>query len=163
VLVVGGGVVGVVLVVVVVVVVLGAVVVVVVEEVVDVEVVGVVACRQSCCASWLTVDAPWLRLLRSVGLSVEGRFPTEFTNCAAALEAAPQFPELTAEETWSSWLLRLLAWSLESRPAPPPQAATSSATANPSPPARMARDTWRIRRRTLEGGFVGVKLGPYCP
>ena len=81
----------------------------------------------------------------------------------AALDAAPQLPALTAEETWSSCPLRLLAWSLESRPEPPPQAATSSATANPSPPARMARDSWRIRSRTLEAGIVGVRLGTYCP
>jgi hypothetical protein len=78
-------------------------------------------------------------LLRSVGLTVAERFPTELPSAAAALETAPQLPADTAEDSWLSWLDKVLDWSVESRPAPPPQAAMSREVAKPSPPARMAR------------------------
>ncbi|HTT28378.1 MAG TPA: hypothetical protein VMG37_08200 [Solirubrobacteraceae bacterium] len=42
--------------------------------------------------------APWLRLLRSVGLIVTGRFWTSLFSAALALTAAPQLPDATAEE-----------------------------------------------------------------
>jgi hypothetical protein len=91
----------------VVVVVVGVVVVVVVGVVVVVAVllVGVVVLVvwwQSLAASVLTVDAPWLRLARSVLLTVPGRLLTALLNACEAFEAAPQLPEPTAAPTWSS-------------------------------------------------------------
>lgn len=89
-------------------------------------------------ASCAIVLAPWLRLLRSVGLIVTGRFCTSPPRTLLAETAAPQLPDCTAEEIWSACALRALDWLPESRPAPPPQA-TRNAAANPSPHARMAR------------------------
>jgi hypothetical protein len=51
------------------------------------------------------VPAAWLRLLRSVELIVIGRVWTSPERTALALTAAPQFPDCTAEETASAWLL----------------------------------------------------------
>jgi hypothetical protein len=85
------------------------------------------------------VDTPWVRLLRSVELSDPGRFTTASASWLVALETSPQFLLWSAEDTESSWLLRLDASLLESRPEPPPQA-TTNAAANPSAPARTARD-----------------------
>jgi hypothetical protein len=130
--------VGVVLLLLVVVVVVGVVLVVVVG-VVLVEVVLVAAFWQSCAASWLTVCAPWPKFATSVVLTVEGRFAIALLNERAAPAAVPQSPATTAEESVSSWLLRLLAWSPESRPLLPPHAARND-TAKPSPQARSARD-----------------------
>jgi hypothetical protein len=121
--------------VVVVVVVVGAVVVVVG---VVVGVVGVVLV-QSLAASSLTVLAPWLRFRDRVVLTEEGRLVTALVRAAAALLACPQLWASIALETESSWLLRLLAWSDESRPLLLPQA-TANAAANPRPPARNARE-----------------------
>jgi hypothetical protein len=101
-------------------------------------VVVVVVLPQSRSASCWTVDAPWLRLLCSVELIEPGRLLTSLVSADAALEAAPQLPDWTAFDTLSSVALRLFAWPLESRPAPPPQA-TRNETASPSPPARSAR------------------------
>jgi hypothetical protein len=122
-----------VLVVVVVVVVVG-----VLEAVVS-EVLLALVLWHSLAASWLTVCAPWPRFCTSVVFTVEGRFATPLLNERAALAATPQLPAATAEDSAASWLLRLLAWSLESRPLLPPQA-TRNDTAKPIPPARIARD-----------------------
>jgi hypothetical protein len=94
--------------------VLGVVVLgVVVLGVVTVGVVGVVGVViwvwQSLAARLLTVVTPCLRLFMSVELTDAGRFSTAFVNPVAAFVTAPQCPEATAAETWSSWLLRLLA------------------------------------------------------
>jgi hypothetical protein len=122
--------------------------VVVVEAVVDVVTVcvGVVVTAgvlvvwwQSFWASSWTVEAPWMRLLRRVALTDAGRLPTVPASAAAAVEAPLQLPAPTAEEIRSSCPESVLDWSDESRPEPPPHAATTSETANPSPPARMAR------------------------
>jgi hypothetical protein len=133
------------------------VVVVVVVLVVVVGVEAVLAVRQFCWASWPTVEAPWARSSRSVVLTVEGRFATAWSRPWLALEAASQRPAATAEETWLSWLERLFAWSAESRPAPPPQAARHE-TANPRLPARATRGQRRIRDLTLEGALAALRL-----
>jgi hypothetical protein len=44
-----------------------------------------------------------------VVLTVEGRLATALLNDRAALDAAPHWPEATAEETAASWLFRLPA------------------------------------------------------
>jgi hypothetical protein len=108
------------------------------EVVVWVDVVVDVCWRHSSAASLAIVDAPWLRLLFSVGLTVAGRFWTSLLRAALALIAAPQLPDSTAAVISLPWPLSAIDWSPESRPAPPPQAATHE-TAKPSPPARMAR------------------------
>ena len=81
----------------------------VVEVVVFAVVVGVVVgvvvdevVRQSVDASWLIVEAPWLRSWRRFGLIVEGRFETAFAKFWLALSAAPQSFAETAEDTWLS-------------------------------------------------------------
>jgi hypothetical protein len=105
--------------------VVGVVVVwVLVELVVAVVVVGVVVVRvlvelvvgvlpaarwQSCAASWLTVEAPWVRFWRRFGLIVEGRLETSSAKLRLALCADAQSLAETAAETWSSLLLRLFA------------------------------------------------------
>jgi hypothetical protein len=61
--------------------------------------VEVVCWWQSCWASWAIVLAAWLRLLRSVELTVTGRVWTSPERIWLALSAAPQFPDCTAEET----------------------------------------------------------------
>jgi hypothetical protein len=126
------------------VVVVGVVAVVVVAVVVAV-VVGVVVavvvavdCPHCCTASWVTVEAPWVRSARSVVLTVEGRLATLVARLRASLCTTPQWPAERAEETRSSWLLRTFAWFPESRPAPPPQAAMKE-VAKPRPPATSAR------------------------
>lgn len=111
-------------------------------------------------ASWPTVEAPWLRFCAKVGLTVEGRFATALLKDVTALEAAPQSPAETAEESVSSWPFRLAAWLIESRPAPPPQA-TRNETAKPIPPAMSARGPKPIRRLTLEANPVGLRLGAF--
>jgi hypothetical protein len=143
--------------------------------VVVVDVVGVVAAWvlvlwwQSRWASSATVDAPWNRLLRSVTFTVAGSAFTATFSPRAASDAAAQLPEASAEEIRVSWLDSVLDWSDESSPEPPPHAAMRSETANPRPPARMARRRERIRRRTLEAPTVDVPLAaceagywPYC-
>jgi hypothetical protein len=108
-------------VVVLVVVVVGVVVVVDVLVEVDVEVVlvlvevvvvggdvDVVCWWQSRWASWAIVPAAWLRLLRSVELTVTGSVWTSPERIALALTAAPQLPAWTAEDTASAWLLNAL-------------------------------------------------------
>jgi hypothetical protein len=77
-------------------------------------------------------------LLWSVELIELGRLSTSAASEDAAREAAAQLPDWTAFEMVSTAALRLFAWSVESRPAPPPQAARIE-TAKPSPPARSAR------------------------
>jgi hypothetical protein len=132
------------------VVVVGVVVVVVLLEndvVVGIDCVVVATCRrQSVCASFAIVTAPWSRFLRNVGLIEIGRFWTSRFSAALALTAAPQLPDCTAALISLPWPLSDRDWSAESRPAPPPQAATHEA-AKPSPPARMARGAKRIRGR----------------
>jgi hypothetical protein len=90
-------------------------------------------------ASWAIVETPWVRLLRSVELIDEGRFTTSSASRLVALDTSPQFLLASAEDTESSWLLSEDASLLESRPELPPQA-TTNAAANPSAPARTARD-----------------------
>jgi hypothetical protein len=112
---------------------------VVVGGVVVVVAVAVVSCwRHSVAASCAIVTAPWFKLSRRVRLTVMGRLCTSRRRAALALTAAPQSPDCTAELIWSPCPLSAIDWSEESRPAPPPQAATHD-TAKPSPPARMAR------------------------
>ena len=82
---------------------------VVVLDVVDLLVVVVCGCWQSCAASELSVDAPCSRFRVSVGLTVGGRSTIAFENVVTASAAAPHWPELTADETWSSWPFRLFA------------------------------------------------------
>ena len=129
-----------------VVVVLGAVAVVVgvleVEEVV-VEVLG--AGLHCWLASWPTVETPWSRFWRSVGLIDAGSWATEWARLTVTFETVVQSPDCSAEEIWPSWSLIVLDWLPESRPEPPPHAATINDTASPRPPARMARDRERIR------------------
>ena len=65
------------------------------EVVVDEAVSGwvdVVWWRQSFWASWAIVLAPWLRLLRSVGLIVTGSVWTSLPRIRLAFTAAPQLP-----------------------------------------------------------------------
>jgi hypothetical protein len=71
-------------------------------------------------------------------LIVTGSVATSRFRDALALTAAPQSPDWTAEVISLPWPLSAIDSSPESRPAPPPQAATHD-TAKPSPPARMAR------------------------
>ncbi len=78
----------------------------VLEAVLGVEGVEAVCWWQSRWASWAIVPAAWLRLLRRVELTVTGRVSTSPERIALALTAAPQFPDCTAEETASAWLLR---------------------------------------------------------
>jgi hypothetical protein len=87
-----------------------------VEGVVSVVVAGVVSVWVAVLVVWQcwrascpTVDAPWLRLLRSVALTELGRFATALDSSLVALETVSQLPDASAVETWSSWLLRLLA------------------------------------------------------
>ena len=79
-------------------------VVVAVVGVVVVAVVGLVVevVWQSTDASWLIVEAPWLRSWRRFGLIVEGRFETAFAKFWLALSAATQSLAETAEDTWLS-------------------------------------------------------------
>jgi hypothetical protein len=90
-------------------------------------------------ASWAIVETPWVRLFRSVELIDDGRLTTSSASWLVALETSPQFLLASAEDTESSWLLSEDASLLESRPELPPQA-TTNAAANPSAPARTARD-----------------------
>jgi hypothetical protein len=129
----------------------------VVVELLEVVLEVVLVCVQSWAASRWIVLAPWLRFEISVELTEGGRLATAFAKLDAAVPAAPHWPAPTAAETESSWLFRVFAWSLESRPEPPPQA-TSNATAKPSPAARSARGAWRIRERRLEARPVGFPL-----
>jgi hypothetical protein len=69
-----------------------------VDEVVGVDVVAALCCRQSLAASRAIVVAPWTRLRRNVGLTVIGRPCTSRLREALALMAAPQLPDWTAEE-----------------------------------------------------------------
>jgi hypothetical protein len=118
--------------------------------------------EQSLAASCLSLTAPSPRLWTSLLLTGEVRLPTAEVNLLAALFAAAQLPELTAADTASSWLARVLLWSPESRSFEPPQA-TAKAAANPRPPARNARERNPIRRLTLEAGAVCLRLRGYCP
>jgi len=127
-----GGVLVVLVVVVLVVVVLDVVVLEVVELVVE------VVRWQSRMAFVYTTDTPLPRSRRSVGLIVTGRPATELLRCWPLVAAAPQSCAATAADTWSSWPFNWAAWFPESRPGPPPQAA-SRETAKPVPPARSAR------------------------
>ena len=68
------------------------------EEVVEVDAVEAVCCRQSFRASLAIVLAPWVRLRRSVGLIVTGRVRTSLFSATLAFSAAPQLPDVTAEE-----------------------------------------------------------------
>lgn len=84
----------------------GVVVLVVLGVVVEFVVGCEVVVWQSRCASTPTVLAPCRRLVRSVGLTVAGRFVTASANDTTALVADAHWPESTAEETASSWLFR---------------------------------------------------------
>ncbi len=74
----------------------------VVDEVVVSGWVDVVWWRQSFWASSAIVLAPWLRLLRSVGLTVTGSVWTSLARIRLAFTAAPQLPFWTAEAIWSA-------------------------------------------------------------
>ena len=101
-------------------------------------------------ASTLTVLAACCRFCVNRAFTPP-RLPTVPARPSAALEAAPHCPPLTAPLTWLSWALRLDAWSAESRPELPPQAAREVA-ARQRPPARSARGGWRIRTLSLVNG-----------
>jgi hypothetical protein len=87
-----------------------------VEEVVDVTVgvdvlvtAGVlVVWWQSLLASSATVEAPWIRLLRSVGFTDAGRPETESLSAFTAFAAPEQLPAASAEETRFSWFESVL-------------------------------------------------------
>ncbi len=111
-------------------------VVVVGDELVDVVVAD---CEHWLWASEATVEAPCWRLVVSAGLMLDGRLLTVLFSASAAFAAAPHWPASSAEVSWSSWPWRLLAWSLDSRPWPPPPHATRNDAAKPSPPASSAR------------------------
>jgi hypothetical protein len=125
-----------------VVVVVGVVVVVVVEVEVDVldEVeLEVDVGLQSCAASALTVPAPWPRFCTRVGLTDCGSLATELLSAEAALSARAQSCAATADETACRLPANSFFWADESRPVLLPQA-TTKATVNPRPPARIARE-----------------------
>jgi hypothetical protein len=84
----------------------GVVVVVVVDVVVELVVGREGVVWQSRWASTPTVLAPCSRLVRSVGLTVAGRFVTASAKDTTARVADTHWPESTAEETASSWLFR---------------------------------------------------------
>jgi hypothetical protein len=111
-------------------------------------VVVVADAAQSRCAWMESGRTASTRLDRSVGLIVAGSPCTSVLNLSTALDAAPQFPADTAELTWSRSADSPLAWLPSSRPEVLPQA-TSSEAAKPSPQAKMARGTWRMRSATL--------------
>ena len=76
-----------------------------------------------------------------------------------------QEPALTAEEIAFSWEAMVALWSPVSSPLLLPQA-TTKAAANPSPPARNAREPNPMCRLTLEAVAVAFTLGRhlvYCP
>lgn len=108
----------------------------------------------------------------SVGLTLWGRWATALLSAVAAFWAWAQLCDDTAAEIEFRSLARLLLCADESRPVLLPQA-TTKATVNPRPPARIARDPKPIRRRTLEAGAVCLTLrgrglgggggAPYCP
>ena len=50
-------------------------------------------------ASSATVEAPWIRLLRSVTFTVDGRLPAALLSAVAALETPAQLPAASAEDT----------------------------------------------------------------
>ncbi|MBV8945800.1 MAG: hypothetical protein JOZ95_10285 [Solirubrobacterales bacterium] len=81
------------------------VVVLVEGEVVGVEAVVEVWCRQSLVASCAIVLAPWVRLPRRVGFTATGSVWTLRPSAALALIAATQLPACTAEAIWSAWPL----------------------------------------------------------
>jgi hypothetical protein len=88
------------------------VVVVVVElllELVEDVVPVLVLLRQSLDARSVIVAAPWPRFCTSVVLTVDGRFAIALLNDRAAPDAAPHWPEATAELIDASWLFRLPA------------------------------------------------------
>ena len=74
-------------------------------------------------------------------------------SAAAALCAWAQSCAASAEETAFRWLARSLLWADESSPLLLPHA-TTKATVNPRPPARIAREPKPIRRLTLEAAPV---------
>jgi hypothetical protein len=79
--------------------------VVVVDKAVVVGWLDVVCWWQSLRARAAIVPAPWVRLLRSVELTVTGRVCTSLPRTALALRAAPQLPACTAETIWPAWPL----------------------------------------------------------
>jgi hypothetical protein len=78
------------------------------DELVGVDAVDEVCWWHSLMASRAIVLAPWARFLRSVGLTVTGRPCTSRFSEALAFRAAPQLPEVTADEIWSAWPLSLI-------------------------------------------------------
>jgi hypothetical protein len=142
------------------VVVVGVVVVVVVEVEVDVlDEVGLAVDvgLQSCAASALTVPAPWPRFCTRVGLTDCGSLATELLSAEAALSACAQSWAATADETAFRFPASSFFWADESRPVLLPHA-TTKATVNPRPPAKIAREPKPIRRLTLEAAPVCLKL-----
>jgi len=105
---------------------------------------------QSWAASRPTVLAPWSRLRRNVGPIEGGSSATRLLKLVIAVRAALHWRALTAEETAASCALRLEDSAPLSRPEPPPQVASSTDTAKPSPTANNARSAVRIRGLTLE-------------
>jgi hypothetical protein len=84
-------------------------VVVVVDDVLEVEelVVEVVAaCGRHCwLASWPTVETPWSRSWRSVGLTVAGNSATARLRLTVAFDTPVQSPDWSDEEIWLSCVL----------------------------------------------------------
>jgi hypothetical protein len=78
------------------------VIVVEVEVVVGIEGVDAMCWWQSLMANRAIVLAPWLRLLRRVGLTVIGRVRTSWFSERLAFRAAAQLPESTADAIWSA-------------------------------------------------------------
>ncbi len=118
-------------------------------ELVDEEVLDVWVALQSWAASSLTVPAPWPRFWSRVEFTDGGRLATALLSCEAALWARPQSWAAMAADTALRLPARWLLCADESRPVLLPQA-TTKATVNPRPPARIAREPKPIRRLTLE-------------
>jgi len=95
---------------------------------------------QFCLASSRTAAVPCERSDTSVGSIDPGRFATWVWSLSIAFAALTQLLlDRSALMRWSSEFSEV-AWLVESRPEPAPQAA-SNAVASPSPPARRARET----------------------
>lgn len=109
--------------------------------------------EQSRAASWLSVPAPWPRLLSSVGLIDDGRLVMSLLSAVSPFCTCEQLCEVRPVETVCRSLARLELWPAESSPVLLPHA-TTNATANPRPPARNAREPKPIRRLTLEAGPI---------
>jgi hypothetical protein len=95
--------------------------------------------RQSAPARAASCELACLRLFWSAA-ATPLRFETELSKPCAALAAAWHWPLSMFDATVFSWSFKSVASLAESRPEPPPQAATRTATAKPSTPGRSARE-----------------------